>query len=266
MVRNAYFVDNWKQKIVDECKLRGYSCKTMNAYVHYVGRFLFSDLSLEKFLLRLIDDGKSASTVRTAGFAIKFFLRLIGVFDADKIPNVSRDKKLPVVLSKEEIEKMIVSTNNFCHRVMIQLGYAAGLRASEIVNLRWEDIDFKRKTIHLKMCKGRKDRIVMLSPKVKKNLLRLSVDKKGFVFLSSRGRKYSSGSIQKIVSGAAKKAMINKRVTPHTLRHSFATHLLERGVDISHIQKLLGHSRVETTMGYTYIAKNNFLKIKSPLD
>ena len=264
MVRNAYFVDNWKEKLLSECKLRGYSRKTMSAYLYYIGRFLYSDLSLEKFLLDLIDSGKSGSTVRTAGFAIKFYLRLIGVFDADKIPNVKNSKKLPVILSGKEIEDMIISSNNFKHRLIIATSYSAGLRVSEVVNLRWGDIDFSRNIIHLKGCKGKKDRVVMLAAKVKKDLKKLFSDRTGFVFKTDKGSKYSIRTVEQIVSDAAKKAGILKRVTPHTLRHSFATHLLEDGVDLRYIRDLLGHSSTETTLIYTKVSKIRLEKIKSP--
>ena len=199
MVRGAYFVSNWKEKIVSECKLRGYSRKTISGYVYYVGRFLYSDLSLEGFLINLSDAGKSTSTLRTAGFAVKFYLRLLGVFDADKIPNAKSSKKLPVILSKKEILLLASSTNNFKHRVIILLMYSAGLRLSELINLCWKDIDFERKIIHIKQSKGKKDRVVMLSSKVKRMLSSMYADKTGLVFVSSRNSKYSPASIEKIV-------------------------------------------------------------------
>ena len=113
-------------------------------------------------------------------------------------------------------------------------------RVNEIVNLKWKDINFKRKTIHISRAKGRKDRLVMLSPKVKKDLLRLSPKREGLIFKSARNRKFHVSSIQKAISKAAVKAGIKRKVTPHTLRHTFATHLLENGIDLRIIQKLLG--------------------------
>ncbi len=264
---------NWEDKLVDEFKLRGYSRETVNAYLFYVGKFLESDLEPKKFLLQLINGGKSKSTVRVAGFAVKFYLRnVVGKGDSSlnsrvmKIPNVKVDKRLPVVLSKKEIEDMIIATKNLTHRLMIQIIYSAGLRASEIINLGWEDIDFSRNIIHLKNAKGGKDRIVMLSPKVKKSLNMFSREKQGLVFRSNRDKKYSLTTIEKIVSNAAEKAGIKKRTTPHSLRHSFATHLLEKGTDIRYIRDLLGHARIETTMIYTKVSNRDISRIKSPLD
>ena len=180
------------------------------------------------------------------------------------LPNLKRPQKLPEILSKQEIQNMIVTTTNVKHRLIIQLGYSAGLRVSEIINLKWKDIDFQRSTIHIKQSKGKKDRILMLSPKVKKGLKRLSLKQKGHIFITNRNKKYSQRAIQQIIKNAALKAGIKKRVTPHTLRHSFATHLLEQGVDIRHIQALLGHTRLQTTQLYTIVTKIE--RIRSPLD
>ena len=263
---------NWKDLLLNELKLKGYSKKTKSAYVFHVGKFIESGLDPREFLLKLINNGKSKETVRVAGFAIKFYLSIKAKQNKEinkiieKTPNQKRDKKLPVILSKKEIENMIISTKNFGHRTMIMLMYASGMRASEIINLKWPDIDFNRNIIHIKLAKGNKDRIVMLSPKIKKNLIRLDIEKKGIVFKTNRNNKYSLRTIELIVKKAAEKAGIKKKVTPHSLRHSFATHLLEHGIDIRYIQKLLGHSDLKTTMVYTNVSKRDILKIKSPID
>lgn len=266
-------MDNWENKLVNELKLRGYSGKTINAYLFHVDKFVKSGLEPKPFLLKLINDGKSKSTIRVTGFAIKFYLKHVKSEEdnslnstINEIPNMKEDKKLPVVLSKKEIVDMVIATKNLTHRLMIQIMYSAGLRASEIINLKWEDIDFNRNIIHLKLAKGGKDRIVMLSPKVKKSLVMFDGKKEGLVFVSNRNKKYSLTTIEKVVSNAAKKAGIIKKVTPHSLRHSFATHLLENGTDIRYIRDLLGHSRIETTMIYTKVSNRDILRIKSPLD
>jgi len=271
-MNKALFDANWKELLLNELKLKGYSKKTVSAYVFHVSKFIESGLNPREFLLKLINKGKSKETVRVTGFAIKFYLSIKSKQNKEinniieKIPNLKRDKKLPIILSKKEIENMIISTKNFGHRTMIILMYSSGMRASEIINLKWPDIDFNRNIIHIKLAKGNKDRIVMLSPKIKKNLIRLDIEKKGHVFKTNRNNKYSLRTIELIVKKAAEKAGIKKKVTPHSLRHSFATHLLEHGIDTRYIQKLLGHSNVRTTMVYTNVSKRDISKIKSPID
>ena len=271
-MKGALNNSNWKELLLNELKLKGYSKKTISAYVFHVAKFIESGLDPREFLLKLINDGKSKETIRVTGFAIKFYLAIKAKQDKainriiDKTPNLKRDKKLPIILSKKEIENMIICTKNFGHRTMIMLMYSSGMRASEIINLKWLDIDFNRNIIHIKLAKGNKDRVVMLSPKLKKNLIRLDIEKKGIVFKTNRNGKYSLRTIELIIKKAAEKAGIKKKVTPHSLRHSFATHLLEHGIDIRYIQKLLGHSRLETTHVYTHVSKASITKIKSPID
>jgi site-specific recombinase XerD len=263
---------NWKNLLLNELKLKGYSKKTISAYIFHVGKFIESGLKPREFLLKLINNEKSKESVRVAGFAIKFYLNIKAKQNKEinniieKTPNLKRDKKLPIILSKKEIENMIISTKNFNHRTMIMLMYASGMRASEIINLKWPDIDFNRNIIHIKLAKGNKDRVVMLSPKLKKNLKQLDINKEGIIFKTNRNKKYSLRTIELVVKKAAEKVGIKKHVTPHTLRHSFATHLLEHGIDIRYIQKLLGHSDIKTTMIYTNVSKKDISKIKSPID
>ena len=258
--------------VVQECKLKGYSQKTIDNYLHHIKRLTLSKKSPREFLLALIDKGDSGETVRSASFAMKFYLNTIKkdrseIQDIlDNLPNLKREKKLPVILSKEEIESLISATKNINHRLIIQIGYSAGLRISEIINLKWRDIDFDRNLIHLKRAKGKKDRIVMLSLKVKEALMNLTPNKDGYVFLTNRGGKYTQRTIQKIIENAAMKVGLRKSISPHTLRHSFATHLLENGTDIRYIQDLLGHSDISTTLIYTKVSNKNICNIKSPLD
>jgi site-specific recombinase XerD len=142
--------------------------------------------------------------------------------------------------------------------------YYAGMRLNEVVNIRWEDIEFERDLIHIKNAKGGKERVVFLNPKLKVELKTYD-EVEGLIFLSQRGRKYSKRTVEKIVKNAAVKAGIAKNVTPHTLRYSFATHLLEAGADIRYIQHLLGHKDIKTTQVYTHIANKDIKKLASLL-
>jgi len=177
-------------------------------------------------------------------------------------------KKLPAVLSKVGVKSMIESTNNLKHRCIISLLYSAGLRRSELLNLKLSDIDSSRMLIHIVDSKGNKDRYTLLSNHTLHDLkLYYKVYKPvSYLFESPKKGKYSPNSVGKIVTNAAIKAGIKKHVTAHTLRHSFATHLLEAGTDLRYIQLLLGHSSTKTTEIYTHVAKSSFDSIINPLD
>lgn len=207
-------------------------------------------------------DPMKKSTMRSAYFALKFFHE--NVLDAkfdEKLPLARKSLKLPVVLSKEEVNRMIGSTNNLKHKLIIMFLYYAGLRLDEARNLGWEDIDFDRETIHLKTAKGDKERVVFLHEKLVDLLRMCGTKETGPVFISQRDGKYNKRTIQQIIKSASKKAGIRKNVTPHTLRHSFATHLLEGGADIRHIQQLLGHKDLKTTQIYTHVANKDIKKL-----
>ncbi|MDD3263650.1 MAG: tyrosine-type recombinase/integrase [Candidatus Nanoarchaeia archaeon] len=272
MIKEEFKITKIDELITQECKLKGYSQKTIDNYLYYIKKFLNSKKTPRNFLLQLINKNNSDNTIRSAGFAIKFYLNTIKKNNSEiqnilnNLPNLKKEKKLPIILSKEEIESLISSTKNINHRLIIQIGYSAGLRISEIINLKWQDIDFDRNLIHLKKAKGKKDRIVMLSLKVKDSLMSLTKQKEGYVFLTNRNTKYTSRTIQKIIKNASIKVGIRKSITPHSLRHSFATHLLENGTDIRYIRDLLGHSDISTTLIYTKVSNKNICKIKSPLD
>jgi len=185
------------------------------------------------------------------------------------IKRPKREKKLPTVLTKEEITKIIKASENKKSKLMISLMYAIGLRVSEIVALQLKNLNFEEKIGHIRQAKGRKDRVFNIPNFLEKDL-RKQVEKQRennqeYLFTGPNG-KLSVRNIQKIVSNTAKKAGIKKEVHCHTLRHSFATHLLENGVDIRKIQELLGHSDLSTTQIYTHISTEELKKIKSPLD
>ncbi|MBU3965183.1 tyrosine-type recombinase/integrase, partial [Patescibacteria group bacterium] len=175
--------------------------------------------------------------------------------------------KLPVVLSRSEIEKIINSIENRKHKLLISLSYGAGLRVSEAINLKIKDINSEELTIHLKNAKGSRDRITIFPEKLKADLHEFFAlrNMNDYVFASERGGKLTERTAQKIFEIAMKKAKIGKDATFHSLRHSFATHLLENGVDIRYVQELLGHQNIRTTQLYTKVTNLNIRKIKSPL-
>ena len=239
-------------QLEDELKLRGYSRQTITSYKNIINRFLKSKLTPKQFLLKYAD--KSRSSIRTTYFALQFYYKnVLNKNFKEKIPLAKNEAKLPIVLSKKEINDMIDLTTNLNHKYILMFLYYTGMRLSEIINLKTSDIDKERKIIHIKKAKGNKDRIIFLHDK----LLQILLLNKNYIFLTSRGTKYSQRSIQQIVRIASKKAKIKKKVTPHTLRQSYATHLLEAGADIRYIQKLLGHKDLKTTQIYTHIANRD---------
>lgn len=181
---------------------------------------------------------------------------------------MKRPKTLPVVLSKQEITRLIKATQNLKHKTILLLIYSAGLRLSELLDLKIADIDSKALKIHIVQGKGKKDRYVPLSEKTL-NVLRQyfkSYEPAEFLIEGAQGGRYSDKSVQSVMKQAMNKAGIRKKATVHTLRHSFATHLLDEGTDIRYIQELLGHVRLETTQIYTHVSSYSINKIKSPAD
>ena len=245
-------------KLIDNaCLLRGFSPRTKKAYMFWARKFLESNDEYQEFILRMIKSGKDNNTVRLASCAVRFYLELKGEVVEKIMPK--RTQKLPDVLSKQEVKMIINNTVNPKHRLILVLLYGAGLRLNEVRNLKVEHI--KTKQILVKQGKGNKDRLTILPKDASKLIRQLNVVE-GYLFKGRNG-KYSSKSIQLVVDQAAKRAGLG-HVHPHMLRHSFATHLLESGVDTRVIQKLLGHSKLETTQIYTHVTSN--IQVKSPLD
>ncbi len=266
------------QQTEEELKLKGYSQKTIKSYLTNIKKyFIFAkkrglktkEKAIKSFLINLQEKGLSSSSVNLALNAIKFFYRhVLKTNFKTKIKYAKRPKKLPVVLSKQEINQIINSIRNSKHRLLISLSYGAGLRVSETVNLKVRDINPEELTIHLKKSKGDKDRITIFPEKLKIELKNL-VDQKdlnSYLFISERGGKLTTRTAQKVFSNALKKAKIKKTASFHSLRHSFATHLLENGVDVRYVQELLGHSNIRTTQRYTQVTNPKLKNIKSPLN
>ncbi|MEM4266220.1 MAG: tyrosine-type recombinase/integrase [Candidatus Woesearchaeota archaeon] len=251
-------------KLIEEVKLRRYSYQTGKSYISIVKDFLSSGKTLREFLLSYTT--KSKSTMRSAYFALKFFHEnVLNTRFEEKLPLARKSLKLPLVLSKEEINKMVEATNNLKHKLVIMFLYYAGLRLDEARNLNWQDIDFDREIIHLKTAKGDKERIVFLHKKLIDMLKMYGTKEEGPIFVSQREGKYNKRTIQQIVKFASKKVGIKKKITPRTLRHSFATHLLESGADIRYIQQLLGHKDLKTTQIYTHVANKDIKKLANLL-
>lgn len=274
----TYYPIDVEKAVKRECERRRYSDKTAKVYIHCINKFLaFSGKGLDKiskadaseFLYKLSERGKSGSTINVYLMAIRFLF--MDILRKNVRLNIKYSKvplKLPVVLTKEEIRKLIDSIINGKHRLMIEFMYSAGLRVSELLNMKVQDIDLKNNYGFVRQGKGRKDRIFILSRKLKPIIEELIVGKKSedLIFISNLGKKYSSRSIQKIIDKATLSAGIEKNVHPHTLRHSFATHLIENGYSLIEVQNLLGHTSPETTMIYVHLATPNMIKIKSPID
>ena len=248
------------KRLEEELLLRGFTLATRKTYLWHVNDFLKSGLDKKQYLLSIIH--KSPSSVRLAGAAISFYEKIVLERTPVFVPLPKKKQSLPDILTKEQILAMIEATNNEKHKIIIELLYSSGLRLQELINLKYEDIDFVEKTIHVKQGKGRKDRITIVSRRV---LDRLGKQGSGYV-LKGRNTKYAKRSVQEVLKQLAKKAGIQQKVTPHLLRHSFATHLLEQGLDIRYIQSLLGHNNLETTQIYTRVAKNKLSNINNPLD
>lgn len=250
-------------KLIEEIKLRKYSFETGKSYINIAKDFLNSNKPARDYLLKY--SNKSRASMRKAYFALKFFHeKVLNERFSGKIPLAKNSLKLPIVLNKEEIKGLIDNTKNIKHKLLLMFLYYAGMRLDEIRNLKWADLDFERKLIHIKKAKGDKERVVFFHETLMA-LLDKTGRNDGFIFISERGNKYNKRTIQQIVKNSAVKASIKKRIHPHTLRHSFATHLLEAGADIRYIQKLLGHKNLQTTQIYTHVANKDIKNLANLL-
>lgn len=246
----------------------------MRAFINWLHPRKLCDITTEvihAYLVYLVSVRKvSVSTQNTAINAIKFYLEKVQ-YGERKVYYVDRpikEVKLPRVLSQEEVRRMIEVTKNPKHRCMLLLLYSAGLRMSELLNLRWRDFDTDRMQLFVDGGKGKKDRMTLLSDQVVEYVkYYLSLHRPvEFLFEGPGHQRYSPRSVNMIVHRAAKLAGVQKDVSAHTLRHSFATHLLEQSIDIRYIQVLMGHESSKTTERYTHITTRGLSRIKSPLD
>jgi len=269
-------MENILNKTEQLLRLRNYSPKTRKAYLLYIREYIISTKNkkldkhqaIEMFLLDKYNKNQSPQTINLALNSIKFlYAEVLKNPQKIDLKFAKRNKTLPIVLSHSEIEKIINATDNSKYRIMISLGYACGLRVSEVIELKVSDLDINELVVYIKNAKGRKDRISVLPEKLQNDLRNLIAGKKpnDYIFDSNRGGKLTTTSLQKMFRKSLAKTDIKKPATFHSLRHSFATHLLENGVDVRYVQELLGHSNIRTTQIYTQVTNPKLKNIKSPL-
>jgi len=267
-------------EFINYLKLKGYSTNTIKSYKGHFMKFLeyidydevnINSLRIKHYLLHLLDkEGLSHSYVNQAINAIKFYMQYVAHDQEtiDKIIRPKKQKKLPLVLSEMEVKKILEAVTNQKHKLILMLAYSAGLRVSEVVNLKISDIDSNRMLLKINQGKGRKDRYTLLSEVVLKELREYYKRYKPqlYIFEGPEKTKLTERTAQRVFKDAASKAEIKRDVGIHSLRHFFATHLLEGGTDLRYIQELLGHNSSKTTEIYTHVTNSTLGKIVSPLD
>jgi len=270
-----------REQMKGDLELRGLSPHTQESYLRHVSLFSrhfnrsprhLGEREVKDYLLYLIREKRSSSgTVTQCYCALKFFYErtLKRKWVIEGIPRIKRERNLPVVLDREEVESLFSVTKNIKHRAILMLIYSSGLRLTEAAHLKVSDIDSKRMVLRIRQGKGNKDRYTILS-KVALEILREYWHRyrpKEWLFAGKFTDKPLTGrSIQRVLIKAKNRAGIKKPATVHTLRHSFATHLLEAGTDLRHIQLLLGHMSLKTTAIYLHVSRKELARIVSPLD
>lgn len=265
-------------KMRTELVLRGYSDYTIRNYESINLAFLtfikkeineINEEDIKLYLATLLKNKKSKSTVALARSGLLFFYNEVLKKDFSNIKTPKIEKKLPVVLTKEEVKRLISATNYEKSKLLIKTLYSSGLRISELLKLKVDDVEFDQGIVWVRGGKGGKDRMAIMSKslllEIKDFILKNNISS-GFIFLGRNNKHMTSRNAQRIVKEAGVRAGISKQVSPHKLRHSFATHLLESGNDIRVIQELLGHSNLQTTQIYTHVSNTEKRKVVSPLD
>jgi len=266
------------QRLVTELKLRGSSPHTISNYVRYNKAFLqfagksepsITEDDIKAYLAELLNKGLSTATVALVRSAIFYYHNdvLHRGFSTIRTPKIQ--KKLPVVLTKEEILRLFAHTKYEKSLLIMKLLYASGLRVSECLHMKVENLEPSQRIAWVRGGKGGKDRMVILSQSLVGDLeayLKREGITSGPMFIGRDGKSMKPRNVQKIIKEAAKRAGIRKQVTPHKLRHSFATHLREAGTDLRVIQELLGHANISTTEIYTHVSSEETSKVRSPLD
>ena len=282
---NSWNITTWnaieRTQLKKQLALRGYSSRTIRAYLWHVHRYYefaiskqiikMSPAILEEYSLHLLERQCSHSYINLAISAVKFYFQHVRYLSIDGAAYIrpKAETKLPNVLSKQEVMNVLKAVRNLKHRAILFLTYSAGLRIGEVVRLKPDDIDRERRTLRIRQGKGRKDRYTLLSQAavaVVDQYLK-NENPQAWLFPGQSGtRPLTERAVQKVFEAALKSSSVTKKVGFHSLRHSFATHLLEEGIDLRYIQELLGHQSSKTTERYTHVSVKDVRRIQSPLD
>jgi len=273
--------DRAYQKMQQQVALKGQSKSTLENYIRRIAIITLhfgklpehiSDDEINEYLASLALSAKSPSrsNFKHAVYGLRYYFRLMGQNKrAIALPSLKQDTRLPVILNRAELKELFKAPALLKHRILLTLIYSAGLRGQEVVNLKLSDIDFERKTIHIRQSKYKKDRIVPLSILIAKGLKKYIAVEHPHVWLFNGKEpdgRYSVKGLSWVMRETLKKTSVKKEVNLHSLRHSYATHLLEEGLNIVTLKELLGHADITTTMIYLHVAQCPFIKPHSPLD
>lgn len=273
--------DQVYKKLNQQVTLRGQSQSTLNNYIRRIASISLHfgclpeqiiDEEINEYLCTLALDPKSPSrsSFKHAVYGLRYYFRLMGLNKrAIDLPSLKKDTKLPVIFNRTELKELFKAPTLLKHRIVLTLVYSAGLRGQEVINLKLSDIDFERKTIHVRQSKYKKDRIVPLSDLMVRGLRKYIKAENPHIWLFNGKEpdgRYSVRGLSWVMRETLKKTSIKKDVNLHSLRHTYATHLLEEGVNIVTLKELLGHAEITTTMIYLHVAQCPMIKPHSPLD
>lgn len=269
------------RKLEQQVTLRGQSRSTLQNYIRRIALFVmrFEKLpeqidpeEINEYLAALARDPKSPSrsSFKHMVYGLRYYYRLMGMNrEAIALPSLKKESKLPVILNQQELKELFAAPTLLKQRVVLSLIYSAGLRGQEVINLRISDVDFERKTIHIRQSKYKKDRVVPLADSMAVGLKKYLAAENPHIWLFNGKEpdgRYSVRGLSWVMRENLKKTSITKDVNLHSLRHSYATHLLEQGLNIVTLKELLGHADITTTMIYLHVAQCQFINPHSPLD
>lgn len=269
------------KQLGQQVALRGQSKSTLNNYIRRIAQFVLhfeklpehiEEEEINEYLAALARDPKSPSRsgFKHMVYGLRYYYRLLGMNkQAIALPSLKKDTKLPVILNRSELKELFAAPHLLKQRIVLTLIYSAGLRGQEVINLKISDVDFERKTIHIRQTKYKKDRILPLSEVMAIGLKKYLKAENPYVWLFNGKQpesKYSMRGLSWVMRENLKKTSIIKEVNLHSLRHSYATHLLEEGLNIVTLKELLGHAEITTTMIYLHVAQCEHIKPHSPLD